>query len=163
MLFLEYPKTSPSPFEDNGLLFWVSDVLCHHSEVILQNLLSVQMFFWWICGGESGLPILFLCHVRTTPWLPHFCKSFIILGLDTFWINFCVWCEVESEIHNFACKYPIIPLFFVEKAPFHKIFYIFIENQFTINERTYFCTFIFILSIYICIDTYASKILTSWL
>ena len=21
------------------------------------------MFFWWICGGESGLPILFLCHL----------------------------------------------------------------------------------------------------
>ena len=23
------------------------------------------MFFWWICGGESGLPILFLLHLRT--------------------------------------------------------------------------------------------------
>ena len=33
------------PFEDNGLLFWVPDVLCHHSEVVLWNLLSVQMFF----------------------------------------------------------------------------------------------------------------------
>ena len=32
----------------------------------LWNLLSFQMFFWWICGGESGLPILFLCHIRTT-------------------------------------------------------------------------------------------------
>ena len=30
------------PFEDNGLLFWDSDVLCQHSEVILWNLLSVQ-------------------------------------------------------------------------------------------------------------------------
>ena len=29
------------PFEDNGLLFWVPDVLCQHSEVILWNLLSV--------------------------------------------------------------------------------------------------------------------------
>ena len=53
------------PFEDNGLLFWVPDVLCWHSEVVLWNLLSVQMFFWWICGGESGLPVLFLCHLRT--------------------------------------------------------------------------------------------------
>ena len=33
------------PFEDNGLLFWVPDVLCQHSEVFLWNLLSVQMFF----------------------------------------------------------------------------------------------------------------------
>ena len=53
------------PFEDNGLLFWVPDVLCRHSEVVLWNLVSVQMFFWWICGGESCLPILFLCHLRT--------------------------------------------------------------------------------------------------
>ena len=30
-----------SPFEDNGLLFWVTDVLCWHSEVVLWNLLSV--------------------------------------------------------------------------------------------------------------------------
>ena len=52
-------------FEDNGLLFWVPDVLCQHSEAVLWNLLSVQMFFWWICGGESGLPLLFLCHLRT--------------------------------------------------------------------------------------------------
>ena len=38
-----------SPFEDNGLLFWVPDVLCQHSEVVLWNLLSVQVFlmnFW---------------------------------------------------------------------------------------------------------------------
>ena len=34
-----------SPFEDNGLLFWVPDVLCQSSEVVLWNLLSDQMFF----------------------------------------------------------------------------------------------------------------------
>ena len=33
------------PFEDNGLPFWVPDVLCQHSEVVLWNLLGVQMFF----------------------------------------------------------------------------------------------------------------------
>ena len=38
-------KTSLSPFEDNGLLFWVPDVLCRHSKVVLWNFLSVQMFF----------------------------------------------------------------------------------------------------------------------
>ena len=38
-------KTSPSPFEDDGLLFWVPDVLRQHSEVVLWNLLSIQMFF----------------------------------------------------------------------------------------------------------------------
>ena len=60
-------ENSPSPFEDNGLLFWVPDVLCQHSEVVLWNLLSVQMFFWWICRGESGLPVLFLCRLRIAP------------------------------------------------------------------------------------------------
>ena len=38
-------KTSPSPLEDNGLLFWVPVVLCQYSEVVLWNLLGSQMFF----------------------------------------------------------------------------------------------------------------------
>ena len=29
------------PLEDNGMLFWVPEVLCWHSEVVLWNLLSV--------------------------------------------------------------------------------------------------------------------------
>ena len=33
-----------SVFEDSDLLFWVPDVLCHHSEVILWSLLN-EMFF----------------------------------------------------------------------------------------------------------------------
>ena len=32
-------------FEDKDLLFWVPDVLCQHSEVLLWNLLSFEMFF----------------------------------------------------------------------------------------------------------------------
>ena len=39
-LFLSFVFFLP-PFEDNGLLFWVPDVLCRHSEVVLWNLLSV--------------------------------------------------------------------------------------------------------------------------
>ena len=31
-------------FEDNDLLFWMPDVLCQHSEVVLWNLLSIEMF-----------------------------------------------------------------------------------------------------------------------
>ena len=33
------------PFKDIGLLFWVPDVLFQHTEVVLWNLLSIQMFF----------------------------------------------------------------------------------------------------------------------
>ena len=43
-LFIFYIFFLP-PFEDNGLLFWVPDVLCQHSEFVLLNLLSVQIFF----------------------------------------------------------------------------------------------------------------------
>ena len=39
LLYSTIDKTSP--FKDNGLLFWVPDVLCQHSEVVLWNLLSV--------------------------------------------------------------------------------------------------------------------------
>ena len=34
-----------SVFEDNELLFWVPDVLCQYSEVVLWNLLSTEIFF----------------------------------------------------------------------------------------------------------------------
>ena len=49
------------------LPFWVPDVLCQRSEVVLWKLLNVQMTFRWICGGESGLPIPFVCHIRAAP------------------------------------------------------------------------------------------------
>ena len=39
LLYSTVDKTSL--FEDNGLLFWVPDVLCWHSEVVLWHLLSV--------------------------------------------------------------------------------------------------------------------------
>ena len=55
-------------FKENGLPFWVPGVLHKHSEVVLWNLFSVQMIFQWLCWGESGLPILFLCHLRTTSY-----------------------------------------------------------------------------------------------
>ena len=54
------------PFEDNELPFWMLDVLCQHSEVVLWNLFSVHMFFQWICRGESGIPILFLHHLNSS-------------------------------------------------------------------------------------------------
>ena len=43
--------------------FWVSGVLCQCSEVVLWKLLNIQMIFWRICEGESGLPVLFLHHL----------------------------------------------------------------------------------------------------
>ena len=53
------------PFEENGLPFWMPGVLCQPSKVVLWKSFSIPMIFWWICWGESGLPILFLYHLGT--------------------------------------------------------------------------------------------------
>ena len=37
------------------------------------------MFFWWICRGESGFPVLFLCLIRTALWESLY-SSFISKG-----------------------------------------------------------------------------------
>ena len=56
------------PFEEIGLPFWVPGVLSQCSDVVWWKLLSIQMIFWWICGAESGLPILFLHHLEVSPF-----------------------------------------------------------------------------------------------
>ena len=53
--------------------FLGAGVLRQHSEVVLWHLLSVQIFFRWIFWGESGLAILFVCHLRTDPPLQYSC------------------------------------------------------------------------------------------
>ena len=64
------------PFEVNRLPFWVPGVFRQCSEIVLWKLLSIQMIFWWIYGGESGLPILFLDHLGTALWFSFFHTSF---------------------------------------------------------------------------------------
>ena len=108
------------PFEHNGLHFWVPDVLCQHSEVVLWNFLSVQMFFWWICGGESSLPILFLFHLRTTspPSLFWLLKSNIIKARSPKALAILKTCSsnliklTQDRVSYKACK--IIPYFQVK-------------------------------------------------
>ena len=99
-LFLSFIFFLP-PFKDNGLLFWVPDVLCWHSKVVLWNLLSIQMFFWWICGRESDLPVLFFCHLRTTSNFVLFLNSIILLLKERkYWKIMlgmsCNWCEMST-------------------------------------------------------------------
>ena len=40
-----YSSLKTSPFEDNGLLFWVPDVFCKHSEVVLWNYSAFKYSF----------------------------------------------------------------------------------------------------------------------
>ena len=90
------------PFEDNGLPFWVPDVLCQHSEVVLWNLLSVQIFFRWICGWESGLPVLFLCHLRTAPL-----SCFQVWKIQ----NINLLLKEIARAHVFLNPFPCVPQF----------------------------------------------------
>ena len=78
------------------LLFcnWVTG-LSTYRDAILWNLLSIQMFFRWICEGESGLLILFLHHLQEC----HFGSS--IQFLLTPWhhdILDCVHSYVDSQL-----------------------------------------------------------------
>ena len=78
--------------EENGLPFWVPGILCQRSEVVLWNLLSVQMIFWWICGGESDLPVLFLCHLRATPMLyvsiKHLVRDYLLILINYLMVKY---------------------------------------------------------------------------
>ena len=92
-----------------------------------------QMIFWWICGGEGGLSILFLRHLRTAPplffciwklsypsiicwidypfpieWTWHFCqKSMVLRCINLFLVSqHCFFC-----LH--VCLYAGITLFWL--------------------------------------------------
>ena len=74
-------------FEEIGLPFSVPGVLCQNSEAVFWKFLNIQMIFWWICRGESGLPTLFLHHLGTM--LP----SFVVVQstlLDCWW-DLWIW------------------------------------------------------------------------
>ena len=84
--------------EKTGLPFWASGVLCQCSEVILWELLHIQMIFWCVCWGESGLPILFIhclgitslyCLLRTS--FIHFIFSHIKLWWLQLEPGFSAW------------------------------------------------------------------------
>ena len=64
------------PFEENGLPFWVPGVLHQRSEVVLWYLLSNQMNFWWICGGEWVSPSYSSAIVGPLPAMLSFKSAF---------------------------------------------------------------------------------------
>ena len=71
--------------------------LCQHSEVVLWCLLSIQMIYQWICEGESGLPVLFLCHLRTAPFNLFLINFYMVWGSGATSF-FCVWISNCSGI-----------------------------------------------------------------
>ena len=77
-LFLSFFFFFLSPFEDNGLLFWVPDVLCQHSEVVLWNLFSVQCSFDEFVG-EKVVSLSYSSCILGPP--PYLCFLICCLGL----------------------------------------------------------------------------------
>ena len=76
----------------------------------LWNLLSVQMFFRWICGGESGISVLFPCHLRATPRIDAFklwCWRHLRVPWTTKGSNQSILKEVSPE---YSLEGPILKL-----------------------------------------------------
>lgn len=39
-----------------------------------------------------------------------------ILFLNSFWVKFCIGCEVEIKLHSFKHGYPVVPAAFIERT-----------------------------------------------
>ena len=83
------------------------------------------MFFWWICGGESSLPVLFLCHLRTAPppdylliFPPYYvalCASKARHRLGSESVSWCLETSLFLRLPSWdgAPSLPLLSLFFV--------------------------------------------------
>ena len=116
----------------NLLPFWVPDVLYQHSEVVLWNLLSIQMFFQWICGGESGLPVLFLLHLRTASLLK-VKKKFIAVNQK---LN-CI--QSFATPRTITCHAPLFSTVSSSLLKFMSIQSVMLSNHLTFCHPLYFC------------------------
>ena len=81
----------PTSFWRQWSAFLGTYVLCQNSEVVMWNLLSVQMFFQWICVGASGLPVLFNCYHMTAP--QSFSLQIRPSGIKFYVILYLISCE----------------------------------------------------------------------
>ena len=64
------------------------------------------MISWWVCGGESGLPILFLCHLRTAPQGSLFfaAQTSHCSGLSCCQVWTLEWEGFLVVVHRFSCS-----------------------------------------------------------
>ena len=64
-----------SPLKDNGLLLWGLMSSASIQKLFCGIYSAFKCSFDEFVGGESGLPILFLCHLRTAPQTFNFSYS----------------------------------------------------------------------------------------
>ena len=72
--------------------------------VLLVSYLRTHCLTW----SHEGLHLWFLLTVLGL-------RSYFYV-FDSFWLDFYIWCEVEVQLHSFACRNPIVPAPFVEKT-----------------------------------------------
>ena len=84
--FIFFPTSWYS--KDNGLLFWVPDVLCQHSEVVLWNLLSIKCSFDEFVG-EKVVPLSY----SSTILGPSPCNNFVLYNRN------CGLCAIETTFY----------------------------------------------------------------
>ena len=97
----------PTSFQRQWPAFWVPNVLFQQSEVVLWNLLSFQMIFWWICRGESDLPVLFLHHLRTS-------LRFFFFGMVLILVSCTMsWTSIHSSSGSLS---GLIPWIYLERS-----------------------------------------------
>ena len=103
-LFVFYFFVLPS-FEENGLPFWVPGVLCQHSEVVLWKLLSIQMIFWWISGGEHVSQPYSSAIFKHTSCNELFSSLFLVTEVTLQWLADCLAINSNSYVF-FSCFSP---------------------------------------------------------
>ena len=84
---------------------------------------EVQFIFFFFSGACASdvmakNPLLSPMSER---FIPRFSfKSFMVFSLilivDPFWVEFCIWCEVSFQFHSFSCGDPAVPEPFVEET-----------------------------------------------
>ena len=81
-------------------LYMYSSVTCAFG-IVAKKLLPIQ--------GHKDLLLCFL-------FLKFYSVSTYIQVYDSFWVDFCVCCEIGFQFYYFACRYPVVLAPFVEKS-----------------------------------------------
>ena len=72
--------------------------------VVLWSLLRVQMFFWWICRGQSGLPVLFLHHLGSSAVFSNQLSNAYLFFFYYYFFNCSGFCHtLKWNSHGFTC------------------------------------------------------------
>ena len=117
-----------------------------HTEKIFILMKFVYFFFCWSwllvlylrTSAKSTITEDLLIFLLRIVWLLP-----LYLGIDPFWVNFCMWHEVGILPHSFACGCPVSPAPFVENTALSSLngFGTLVENQSGfINVWVYFWT-----------------------